>query len=286
MTREFTWNQGSYRPDDKSLQDEAYLAALKAKVKQDQIEAEQQAKADTVSYLLDNDLFNPDTADKKEKKEMQSLLGLKADGKWGKKSKNALANFELARNPEFADMWNQSREATADSLINNEAEVAEQRQQDDLLAKVKRFKELEAKRAERRNKITSDPNFQIAAMMALGGQPGALQALITQDATGGGNKSANQKEMDALEKSMMNDLFLISTADQNKTAQLIEGMIPYYKSMFSELEGKGAKSRIGGWDAWEGIIRGGKGRKAAAKAKKDALDAALEQAAQNRRGRR
>lgn len=284
MTREFTWNQGSFRPDDKELQDAAYLAALKAKLAQDQAVAAEQARTDRIDYLLDNDLFNPDTANRKEKKEMQRLLGLKADGKWGRGSHNALASYEMGRNPEFADMWAKANEAATESLVNNVSEVAEQRAQDDLAAKVKRFKELEAKRAERRQKITSNPNFQIAAMLAMGGQPGALQALIAQEAQGG-SSSRSQSEMDSLEKSMLNDLFVIATADQNKTAQLIEGMIPYYKSVFSELEGKGAKSRLGGWDAWEGIIRGGNKRKAAAKAKKDALDAALEQSALNRRGK-
>jgi hypothetical protein len=84
---------------------------------------------------------------------------------------------------------------------------------------------------------------------------------------------------------MLNDLFYIATADQNQTAQLIEGMIPYYKSVFSELEGKGAKSRLGGWEAWEGIIRGGNKRKAAANAKKNELNEALKQSALNRRGK-
>ena len=284
MTRDFTWNQGAFMPEQKELQDEAYLAALKAKLARDQQMAEEEAKKERIDYLVDNDLFDPANATKGEKKEMQRLLGLKADGKWGRNAHNALASHWMARNPEFAQMWEEANAVAQNSMLNNVAEVEEQKRNDELAAKVKRFKELEAMRAERRKKVTSDPNFQIAAMLAMGGQPGALQALITQNAQGG-SSSKSQSEMDSLEKSMLNDLFVIATADQNKTAQLIEGMIPYYKSVFSELEGKGAKSRLGGWDAWEGIIRGGNKRKAAAKAKKDELDAALKQSALNRRGK-
>ena len=273
MTREFTWNQGSYRPDDKSLQDEAYLAALKAKLARDQQMAEEEAKKERIDYLVDNDLFDPANATKSEKKEMQKLLGLKADGKWGRNAHNALASHWMARNPEFAKMWEEANAEAQNAMLNNVAEVEEQKRNDALAAKVKRFKELEAMRAERRKKVTSDPNFRVAAMLAMGGQPGALQALITQEAQNG-STSKSQSEMDALEKSMLNDLFFISSAKSDKADQLLKGMVPYYQSLFSELEGKGAKSRLGGWDAWEGIIRGGKGKRDENKAKADANKAA------------
>lgn len=278
MTRDFTWNQGAYMPEQKELQDEAYLAAVKAKLARDQQMAEEEARKERIDYLVDNDLFDPATATKGEKKEMQKLLGLKADGKWDRKSHNALASHFEARNPEFAQMWNEANAEAQGAVLNNVAEVEEQKRNDDLAAKVKRFKELEAMRAERRKKVTSDPNFRIAAMLAMGGQPGALQALVTQNAQGG-STSKSQSEMDSLEKSMLNDLFFISSAKSDKADQLLSGMVPYYKSLFSELEGKGAKSRLGGWDAWENIIKGGKGKRNENKAKANANKAANKTAA-------
>lgn len=159
-------------------------------------------------------------------------------------------------------------------------------QQDMAIAqKVARLKELNERRSAKMSKLQSNPNFQMAAMLAMAGQPGALQALITQEATGG-SSNKYQQSMDDLEKSMMNDIFALASADANTSAKIMEALLPYYKSKFDELSGHGAMSRLGGWDAWDKAIRGAKGRKAAAQAKKDALDAALEQASQNRRGRR
>lgn len=139
-------------------------------------------------------------------------------------------------------------------------------QQDAAIAqKVARLKELEMARAEKMQKFRDDPKFQMAAMLAMAGQPGALQALISE-----GAKSGNpvQSDMDALEKSMTNDIFALASADADQAEKIMTALIPLYKSKFEEIQGKGGMSRLGGWGAWEKAIRAAKASKAAKTAKK------------------
>lgn len=135
--------------------------------------------------------------------------------------------------------------------------------------KIARLKELEMARAEKIAKFRDNPNFKMAAMLAMAGQPGALQAMLTE-----GTKSGNsaQSEMDDLEKSMTNDIFALASADADQFDKISTALIPIYKNKFNEIQGKGGMSRLGGWDAWEKAIRGAKASKAAKKAKKDEND--------------
>lgn len=169
------------------------------------------------------------------------------------------------------------------SGVPSEAYQQAKAQQDAAIAqKVARLKELEMARAEKMQKFRDDPKFQMAAMLAMAGQPGALQSLIAE-----GSKSGNtaQSDMDALEKSMTNDIFALASANEDQSAKIMEALIPLYKSKFEEIRGKGGMSRLGGWDAWEKAIRSAKGRSAKKKAKEDELDEALKQSARNRRGK-
>lgn len=135
--------------------------------------------------------------------------------------------------------------------------------------KIARLKELEMARAEKIAKFRDNPNFKMAAMLAMAGQPGALQAMLTE-----GTKSGNsaQSEMDDLEKAMTNDIFALASADADQFEKISAALIPIYKNKFNEIQGKGGTSRLGGWDAWEQAIRGAKASKAAKKAKKDEND--------------
>ena len=133
-------------------------------------------------------------------------------------------------------------------------------------ADMKRIMELQNSLEKKRAKISSDPNFRMAAMLAMAGQPGALQALIS---TSGKSDSAVQKEMDALEDKMANDIFALTSANPAQFDKITGALIPLYESRFNELVGKGGKSRLG-WDAWKNAIAGAKGKRAAGKAKADA----------------
>lgn len=134
-------------------------------------------------------------------------------------------------------------------------------------ADMKRIMELQQSLEKKRAKISSDPNFRMAAMLAMAGQPGALQALIS---TSGKSDSAVQKEMDALEDKMANDIFALTSANPAQFDKITGALIPLYESRFNELVGKGGRSRLG-WDAWKNAISGAKGKRAAdaAKAKAD-----------------
>lgn len=125
-------------------------------------------------------------------------------------------------------------------------------------ADVARFKELSAKREARQRKMLADPNFKMAAMLAMGGQPGALQSMLTLDAQARANGTASkaQTDMDALEDKMVNDIFALSDADPDKFDKITKALIPLYQSKFEEVQKKGGKSRLGGWDAWKEAISG------------------------------
>ena len=107
------------------------------------------------------------------------------------------------------------------------------------------------------------------------------------------SKLANDKEesstqyqtnMDSLEDKMANDIFALGSASDDQFDKIVGALIPLYKDRFGELEGKGARSRLGGWDAWEQAILGAKGafndKKAEARAKAEAQKRADKAAAE------
>lgn len=110
-----------------------------------------------------------------------------------------------------------------------------------------RWMELENKFAHK----TMDPKMKMAAMLAMGGQPGALQQMFMAD---GRDSTEAQNAMDNLEASMANDMFALAAADDDTYDKLTGALIPLYKSKFEELLGKGAKSRMGSsWDSGWGV---------------------------------
>lgn len=144
-------------------------------------------------------------------------------------------------------------------------------QQAERAAKVQRLKELEAirnQRMQRIDSIKSDPKMQMAAMMAMAGDGSMLQSLLVNGSTESGSQA--QTDMDSLEDKMVNDIFALSGADNDQFDKITKALIPLYRSKFEELAGKGATSRLGGWDAWESAIAGAKASKANKKNKADA----------------
>lgn len=162
------------------------------------------------------------------------------------------ASVKMLGTPEVLEAVQAERDAPALAYQQREADM-------------KRIAELQASLEKKRAKISSDPNFRMAAMLAMAGQPGALQALIS---TSGKSDTAVQKEMDALEDKMANDIFALTSANPAQFDKITGALIPLYESRFNELVGKGGKSRLG-WDAWKNAITGAKGKRAAGKAKAD-----------------
>lgn len=160
-------------------------------------------------------------------------------------------------------------------------------QEADRVAKVKRLKELEAQMQERDRKIQKmmdDPKMQLAVAMAMYGDTGMLQSMLAKDQEE--TSKQYQTNMDSLEDKMANDIFALGSASDDQFDKIAGALIPLYKDRFGELEGKGARSRLGGWNAWEQAILGAKGafndkkdKEAEDKAKEEARKRAAEAAA-------
>ena len=156
------------------------------------------------------------------------------------------------------------------SVAYNKAMQQRMAQEADRAAKVKRLKELEAQMQERDRKIQKmmdDPKMQLAVAMAMYGDNGLLQSMLVNNKEE--SSTQNQTNMDSLEDKMTNDIFALGSASDDEFDKIVGALIPLYKDRFDELEGKGARSRLGGWDAWEQAILGSKGAFGAKKAKEE-----------------
>lgn len=167
------------------------------------------------------------------------------------------------------------------SVAYNKAIQQRMAQEADVGAKVKRLKELEARMQERDRKIQKmmdDPNMQLAVAMAMYGDNGMLQSMIQSELANDKEESStqNQTNMDSLEEKMANDIFALGSASDDQFDKIVGALIPLYKDRFGELEGKGARSRLGGWDAWEQAILGAKGAFDDKKAKEEEARAKAE----------
>ena len=133
-------------------------------------------------------------------------------------------------------------------------------------AELQELAQLKAEREKRMN----DPKLKMAAMLAMAGQPGAIQALLTNDLTKGGTKTQAQSDMDALEEKIVNDMFALAGADADTYSKITAGLLPLYRSKWDEIALQGGKSRMGSsWDEGWGKIMAELGR-TRAKRKADA----------------
>lgn len=146
------------------------------------------------------------------------------------------------------------------SIAYNKAMQQSMSQDAEIGAKIRRLKELETQMQERDRKIQKmmdDPNMQLAVAMAMYGDNGMLQSKLANDKEE--SSTQNQTNMDSLEGKMVEDIFALGSASDEQFDKIVGALIPLYKDRFNELEGKGARSRLGGWDAWEQAILGAKG---------------------------
>lgn len=225
--------------------------------------------------------------------------------------RNALARQQAAQAAEDSVMngpnaWmvkpfeqNAAAEAEAEAFQNNsqaynqvmQNQMAKEAQE--TTAKIERFKqlqqemeqkkqrlaELKQQENERWQKYREDPRFQVAAMMAAGGNGGALQSLIVSDLQKeiqaeqkkADDKKAAQRELDALENSLSSNMMVLSKTDKDQIARFKQTVLPVFWNKFNELTDAGATSRMGGSDAWKDVLKqfDAKGRGKEDKAKKD-----------------
>lgn len=190
---------------------------------------------------------------RQEEMQRQIAIAEAAQGAKEYADRQAAASMGLSQLPQYT--MGQSQTALYDQMAQQAQAVAAQQNAKEQREKiVARLKELDAARSKR----ISDPNFKMAAMLAMAGQPGAMQSLLTLDAQARANGTASkaQSDMDALEDKMVNDIFALSDADPDQFDKITKALIPLYQSKFEEVEKKGGKSRLGGWDAWEDAISG------------------------------
>lgn len=164
--------------------------------------------------------------------------------------------------------FNDMRQAYSQAMQQGMSQDAE------IGAKIRRLKELKTQMQERDRKfqkMMDDPNMQLAVAMAMYGDTGMLQSMLVKDKEE--SSTQNQTNMDSLEEKMANDIFALGSASDDQFDKIANALIPLYKNRFDELEGKGARSRLGGWDAWEQAILGAKGAFNKNKANEDYLKA-------------
>lgn len=150
--------------------------------------------------------------------------------------------------------FNDMRQAYSQAMQQSMSQDAE------IGAKIRRLKELKTQMQERDRKfqkMMDDPNMQLAVAMAMYGDNGMLQSMLVKDQEE--SSTQNQTNMDSLEVKMAEDIFALGSASDDQFDKITGALIPLYKDRFDELEGKGARSRLGGWDAWEQAILGAKG---------------------------
>lgn len=190
---------------------------------------------------------------RQEEMQRQIAIAEAAQGAKEYADRQAAASMGLSQLPQYT--MGQAQTALYDQMAQQaQAEAAQQNAQAQREKIVARLKELDSARSKR----ISDPNFKMAAMLAMAGQPGAMQSLLTLDAQARANGTASkaQTDMDALEDKMVNDIFALSGANPDQFDKITKALIPLYQSKFEEAQQRGGKSRLGGWDAWEEAISG------------------------------
>lgn len=184
--------------------------------------------------------------------------------------------------------WMALGEQLGTSGAYQEAMAKQAAQEAEKAADMKRIQELQEKIEAKKARMREDPRMQVAAMMAMGGQPGALQSLLVssfqqdlqKEEKAKAAKKDAQTKMDALENSLNTDLMYLAGMNGDQIDKALSVSIPLFKAKLQELTDAGATSRMGGWEAWEKIIDGfkqkGQQKKANAAKKKKTTNSLLD----------
>lgn len=146
----------------------------------------------------------------------------------------------------------QTREAEKDAkdILEMQQRQRDYQEYQELLAEKR---DLEAKR----EKFLNSPQMQMAMALARGGQYGALQSMLMTEASGSGGKKKTQADMDALEKSLLTDIYAISgEKDANKRNKLQQMVRLIYGGQMADMLENNPElvSRLGGLEGIEGLL--------------------------------
>ena len=158
--------------------------------------------------------------------------------------------------------WMALGEQLGTSGAYQEAMAKQAAQEAEKAADMKRIQELQEKIEAKKARMREDPRMQVAAMLAMGGQPGALQSLLVssvqQDMQKAEKAAAAQKDaqtkMDALENSINTDLMYLAGTNQDQIDKALNVSVPLFEAKLQELTDAGATSRMGGLAAWKKIF--------------------------------
>jgi hypothetical protein len=158
--------------------------------------------------------------------------------------------------------WMALGEQLGTSGAYQEAMAKQAAQEAEKAADMKRIQELQEKIEAKKARMREDPRMQVAAMMAMGGQPGALQSLLVssfqqdlqKEEKAKAAKKDAQTKMDALENSLNTDLMYLAGMNGDQIDKALSVSIPLFKAKMQELTDAGATSRMGGMEAWNKII--------------------------------
>ena len=159
--------------------------------------------------------------------------------------------------------WMALGEQLGTSGAYQEAMAKQAAQEAEKAADMKRIQELQEKIEAKKARMREDPRMQVAAMLAMGGQPGALQSLLVSSVQQDMQKAEKaaalkkdaQSKMDALENSLNTDLMYLAGMNGDQIDKALSVSIPLFKAKLQELTDAGATSRMGGLAAWEKIIK-------------------------------
>jgi hypothetical protein len=175
-----------------------------------------------------------------------------------------LAQLQKAnQNANRAVNWMELGEQLGTSGAYQEAMANQAAQEAQKQADMMRIQELQNKIAERKKAVMNDPRMQIAAMLAMGGQPSALSSMLVSDLQKdiqtkqkkADEKKAAQRELDALENSLSTSMMVLSKTDKDQIDRFKNVTLPIFWNKFHELTDAGAVSRMGGVDAWNNELK-------------------------------
>ena len=193
-----------------------------------------------------------------------------------------LAQLQKAnQNASRAVNWMELGEQLGTSGAYQEAMANQAAQEAQKQADMQRIQELQNKIAERKKAVMNDPRMQIAAMLAMGGQPSALSSMLVSDLQKdiqakqkkADEMKAAQRELDALESSLSSTMMVLSKTDRDQIDRFKNVTLPIFWNKFHELTDAGAVSRMGGVEKWNNELKqfeqSGTNKRKAAKKKKD-----------------
>lgn len=148
--------------------------------------------------------------------------------------------------------WMALGEQLGTSGAYQEAMAKQAAQEAEKAADMKRIQELQEKIEAKKARMREDPRMQVAAMLAMGGQPSALSSMLVSSVQQDYQKAekaksdaeAAQKQMDALENGIKTDITLLAGMNKVQRKKVLDMSKPLFFSNMEKLIAQGAKPNL------------------------------------------